>query len=387
MKEKKPNILFLASWYPNTESPQAGNFIQQHARAISEYANIAVIHVVPIKDLPKTKITTEWNNGIYEVVVYYKKTSTTLPILCLYDKAKKQKAAYNLAYQAALKEFNQFNLVHLNVVYPAGLFALHLKATHNIPFIITEHWTAFQKTTQNSFNAIEKYFIKKITRQAEIICPVSNDLKNALIDFGIKNKFQVIPNVVNTAIFQPQLIQNKKVKILHISNLKDEHKNISGILRVIEKLSLQRSDFTLTIAGNGDIDNFREKAKQLSISNDIIHFEGEKTPEEVAHLMNNNDAFLLFSNYENLPCVIAESLVMGLPVLTTDVGGISEMINQHNGILVNKGNETELFKELNNLIDNINSYKSTDIANNAKDIYSYKTVGKSYFSIYESILN
>jgi len=387
LKENKPNILFLASWYPNTESPQAGNFIQQHARAISEYANIAVIHVVAITNLPKTKITTEWNNGIYEVIVYYKKSNTTFPILTLYNKAKKQKEAYNTAYQIALKEFKQFNLVHLNVVYPAGLFALHLKATHRIPFIITEHWTAFQKTTQNSFSVIEKYFIKKITCQAKIICPVSNDLKNALIDFGIKNKFRVIPNVVNTSIFQPKANENEKVEILHISNLKDEHKNISGILNVILNLSSQRDDFTLTIAGNGDTDKFRKQAEALSIPKDIIHFEGEKTAEEVAQLMNKNDAFLLFSNYENLPCVIAESLVMGLPVLSTDVGGISEMITEDNGILVSKGNENELLKELNNLIDNINNYKSTAIANKAKEIYSYKTVGKNYFSIYESILN
>ncbi|MBL4670123.1 MAG: hypothetical protein JKY30_12790 [Flavobacteriales bacterium] len=53
MKNNKLNILFLASWYPNSKSTLAGNFIQQHAIAVSKHVNVAVIHTVAIKDHEK----------------------------------------------------------------------------------------------------------------------------------------------------------------------------------------------------------------------------------------------------------------------------------------------------------------------------------------------
>ena len=75
--------------------------------------------------------------------------------------------------------------------------------------------------------------------------------------FGIKNKFLVIPNVVDTDIFKySDKGVNTKKEVLHISNLKDEHKNITGILNVFKQLGETRSDVRLTIAGNGDTNKF-----------------------------------------------------------------------------------------------------------------------------------
>jgi len=389
LKDNKLNILFLASWYPNAEFSQAGNFIQQHARAVSNFVNVCVLHVVPVKSQATFKVTKKWNENVYEVIVYYNKTNSTIPIFSNYQKAKKQQEAYIIGHQTALQELTYFDMVHLNVVYPAGLFASLLLKKYKLPFIITEHWTAFQNSSNNSWSFIEKYFIKKICNQALKIFPVSENLKNAMIDFGITNSFQVIPNVVNTNIFDSKKAYEKKdwIGILHVSNLKDEHKNISGILSVIKKLSEKRKDFKLTIAGNGDIEKFQQKAIELNIPREVILFEGEKTPKEVAHLMSQNDLFLLFSNYENLPCVIAESLIMGVPVLSTNVGGIPEMINESNGVLINPGREDELYQSLDDMLNNITKYDSEKITARAKDIYSHHQIGEMYFDVYKSCLN
>jgi glycosyltransferase involved in cell wall biosynthesis len=388
LKENKPNILFLASWYPNAESSQAGNFIQQHAYAVSEYVNVAVIHVVAVKNQQKHRITKGWRNGIYEVIVYYEKTASSFPIFSQYQKAKNQRAAYITAYNIALKEFGTFNLTHLNVVYPAGLFALYLKNKFNIPFILTEHWTAFQDSSTNSFTLIEKYFIKKIARQAEFICPVSKNLKSHILKFGIKNNFKVIPNVVNTTIFKVGQNSKKteKLKLLHVSNLKDDHKNITGILNVVKRLSEQRNDFLLTIAGNGNIEKYKQDATNLNISKEVLCFDGEKSPKEIAQLMNESDVFLLFSNYETFSVVIAESWVCGLPVIASKCGGLTEDITSNNGIQVRVKDEDSLLQAIVYMINNVSCYDKLKIANEARDTYSQKTIGKQYYNIYQKII-
>jgi len=365
--------------------PFNGNFIQQHAKAVSRHCNVAAIHALPVAEKSKEKITAKWNNGVYEVVVYYAKINSNTPILSQYQKGKEQQKAYIKAYEIALKEIKSFNLVHLNVVYPAGLFALYLNKNYNLPFILTEHWTAFQK---DSFTKLEKYFVKKIAKKALMICPVSEHLKTAMIAFGIENTFKVIPNVVDTDLFKfkPKVTPNKRTEILHISNLKDDHKNVSGILNTIKKLSLERSDFCLTIAGDGDIEQCKENADTLNIPEDLIKFEGEKTQKEVAELMNKSDFFIIFSNYETFSIVIAEAWALGLPVISSKCGGLTEEINIQNGISVAPKNEKELLNAILHMMDNLSKYNLHDIAAKTQDRFSFNKVSKQFLEIYNNTI-
>lgn len=385
MKDNKLNILFLASWYPNTKYSQAGNFIQQHAKAVSKHCNVAAIHALPVAEKSKEKVTSIWNNGVYEVVVYYAKIHSSTPILSQYNKGKQQQKAYIKAYEIALAEMGSFSLVHLNVVYPAGLFALYLNKKYKLSFILTEHWTAFQK---KSLNSLEKYFIKKIAKKASIICPVSENLKIAMEDFGIENIFKVVPNVVDTELFKFKIkeVQNTKTQILHISNLKDDHKNTSGILNVIKELSILRTDFCLTIAGDGDIEKYKGKATDLNIQDSLIKFEGEKTQKEVAELMNKSDFFLLFSNYETFSIVIAEAWASGLPVISSKCGGLTNEVNNKNGISVSPKNEKELLNAIIYMMDNLSIYDLHEITELTQNRYCFNKVSEQFLEVYNTVI-
>ena len=130
----------------------------------------------------------------------------------------------------------------------------------------------------------------------------------------------MVPNVVDTNVFTSQALQdNSSKKILHISTLYDPHKNVSGLLNVIKELAHSRNDFSLTIVGNHHITEHQETIKKLGLEK-IVSIQGEIAHEEVARVMQAHDLFVLFSNYENLPCVIIEAQASGLPVLATDVG-------------------------------------------------------------------
>ena len=385
---KKQNILFLTSWYPNKVQPSNGNFVQEHAKAVSTFCNVFVLHIIARNQHEKFELEQHQNGDILETIVYYRKVVSKIPGFNLLEKISIRKKAHQIGYVKILEKAKRIDLTHLNVTFPAGLFALNLKNKFKIPYLITEHWTAFLESDPYTISPIENYFIKKIAKNANCICPVSNDLKNALIERGIESEFKVIPNVVNTNIFQHQPfdITDTTIKILHISNLNDHQKNITGILTVAKRLSEKNIAFKLTIAGNGDIPYFISKAKELQIPLDIISFKPEQTRKEVAQLMNSHHLFLLFSNYENLPCVIAEALTVGLPVIATAVGGVSEMLNEKNGILISAKDENQLEEELSSYIAKNSIYDRTKISKNANMLYNYNAVGQQFLALYKEIL-
>lgn len=385
---KKLNILFLSSWYPNKVTPKNGNFIQKHAEAVSAHCNVFALHIIAREQTEKFVVETQQFNNVLETIVYYKKVLSTTPILHQLKKLAIRRKAHKLGLREIIKTGKTIDFVHLNICFPAGLFALYLKKKYNIPYIISENWTVLLDSDPTNFTKVEQYFVNKINRNAAMLCPVSEDLKKALQKIAPNQVYSIIPNVVDTKIFKPNIPTNKieKVKLLHLSNLKDEHKNITGIINVIKQLSVTRTDFQLTIAGDGEAEMYQRQMLKLKIPHGVILFEGKKTTEEVAELMSRHDAFLLFSNYENLPCVVVECLTMGLPVIGTNVGGVSEMINESNGLVIESKDEKALLEKLNVLIDNINNYDNTKIAENAKAIYSYEAVGQQFFDIYKRIL-
>lgn len=385
---KRYNILFLTSWFPNKIKPQAGNFIKNHALCVSSFCNVFVIYVRAREQKEEIIIEENSNDGILELIAYYKKYNSKFPLLSFVIKFKDKIHAYKKTYKYLIQKVKSIDLVHVNVMLPAGVFAKILLKKYKIPYIITEHWTKFLSISNDSFTFLEKKMIKNIGKKASAICPVSKNLKNEMIQFGLNNKYFVVPNVVNTNIFFPpkQEVFHQKIRFLHISHLEDKHKNVSGILNSFKKLSSFRSDFFLTISGNRNIEIHKAYAEKLNFPKKMICFEGSKSQEEVAESMRNHDVFIMFSNYENLPCVISEAHVTGIPVISSDVGGVSEMIDDGNGILVDAGNEAMLLEKIIQIMDNIKEYSKGKISEKAKERYSYESVGNKYYEIYKNVL-
>jgi glycosyltransferase involved in cell wall biosynthesis len=101
--------------------------------------------------------------------------------------------------------------------------------------------------------------------------------------------------------------------------------------------------------------------------------------------MKKASALVLFSFYENLPCVILESLCCGLPVIATRVGGVPEIIQDDNGLLVDAGNEQQLLQAMKTMIEKEEAYDRKKISDAATARYAYEKVGKVIFNIYHSM--
>ena len=265
-----------------------------------------------------------------------------------------------------------------------------LKICKGIPYIITEHWSRYLPDRNSFKGAFRKLLTRLVVKNAKAILPVSENLRQAMLAHKLlNNNYIVVNNVVDNFLFsESPTVHRIKKRIIHVSCFDEEAKNVKGIIRATYELSKKRQDFELMLVGTGvDFQNVRQYTDTFNFPKGIIHFLGEKTSEEVANWIQNSDFFVLFSNFENSPVVISESLVCGKPVISSNVGGTPELINDSNGILINAGNEDELLNGMNYLLDNFQNYDSEIIKANARDKFSYENIGMQLTTIYKNSIS
>ena len=380
------NILFLSSWYPCRNNPYNGNFVARHAVAVAKFANVYVLHACSEEDITTTEIIVSENRGVQTIQIYYPKIKNSIPIIGQIQKYFVLRRLYLDAFLDLRKKIGLINLIHTNIIFPIGSIANYLHKKFSIPFVITEHWTGYLPVNSEKLSLIDLKLSRKIVSKASFILPVSNDLRNSMQKLGIKGNYKVVPNVVDTDLFSLKEPAHSPFRFIHVSTLNDNHKNISGILRTIKALSRKRTDFYFLSVGDGDTQPHIKYAEQLDIPKDIIQIEGARPIDEIATYMRQSDAFILFSNYENLPCVISEALCIGLPVISSDVGGVNEMIDDSNGVLIVSKDEKTLCNKMSYMIDNYIKYDTLNIRKNAIEKYSYDEVGQQFINIYKDVL-
>lgn len=384
----KIKVLFLSQWYPHRYDPMDGLFVRKHAQAVNLYCDVRVLYVYADANIKKYEIVKNSENGLRETTVYFPldKSTTYYKIL----KVIRFFIAYYKGYKAITADGFKPNIVHSNVLTRTGAIAYLLKITKGIPYVITEHWSRYL-ASRNAYKGIFRQIMTRIeVRNAGAILPVSKTLENAMLSHNLFNaNYQVVNNVVDDFFFEtiPEIYRPQK-RIIHISCFDEAAKNIKGILRATLHLSKIRTDFELILIGNGvNYTEIFDYSKQLGFKENIVHFLGEKPPEEVASFLQNSDLFVLFSNYETAGVVIAESLVCGKPVISTNVGIAPEYINDKNGRIINVGDEEALFSEMNYILKNSNTFNNSEIAKEAGEKFSYRNIGKKITDIYLKILN
>jgi glycosyltransferase involved in cell wall biosynthesis len=334
---KKLNILFISGWYPTKVSPQNGDFVQRHAEAVAMKHNIHVIHVITDNNLKRELIIDNFNKN---------NVTTTIVYVPYYKNIFYKFYVFLKAYLNVFKELKSIDIVHLNITYPKGIIALYLKWIKKIPYIISEHWTGYLYPNHKYINLLEKYITKLIIKNATYVCPVSNNLKINMVNFRLFGNYVPIPNVVDTQIFSLSNENSDYFEILHISHLRDDAKNVTGILNVVGKLQKIIPNLELHLIGN-NADLYEPKIKSKGIVN--FKLTNEIPHHEIPIHLKKASVFVLFSNFENLPCVILEAFSCGLPVISTDVGGINEFFPNNFGKLIDKNDENQLYHELLNI--------------------------------------
>lgn len=373
------HILFLASWYPSRIYPFNGDFIQRHALAAAQLNKVSVLHAIKDDNQNEPYRIEVKEDIIKEVIVYYKNSSIK-PLNYL---------RRMIALNKGLKDIGNYDLIHLNVTYPMGVFALLMKLLKNKRYIVTEHWTGFQKERFEMMNPLKRLTIKQILKNSEMVLPVSKDLGENIFNVYPVRNIQIVPNVVDVNLFKPDNLQSKnterKIKFLHLSSLKDDQKNINGMLNVAKHLADENFSFEFHIGGTKDLSMIYQFIEENKLQK-IIFPVNPMPYNEVGKFMKNFDAFILFSNYETQSCVRLESFSVGLPFIATNIGGVNEFFPNEFGILVEKGNETELFNAMVSVIENKEFANKEKMHQYVVDNFSMASISNKLNEIYQKVI-
>ena len=384
---KKLKILFIPRWYPNRVDPLNGIFIKRHALSVALKHQVAVLFVnadPQLKDV-KYEQTFSVEDGISTVRVYYNNSLVNIPVLSSLIKFYRYSMACRMGIKVVEEKFGTPDICHIHVLSRTFIPARHFR----VPFIVSEQWSGYLPEDGTYKGFLKKMFTKRAVEKAYAVTTVSQSLKDAMLSHGLKNNYSVIPNVVDVSLFSPAAVNEKKNKFifLHVSNLDDRAKNVSGMIKAVKKISQTRNDFEFHIVGDGvQRAELEALAESVHLLNKNIFFLGTKNSAEVADLMRKADLFLLFSNYDNMPCVMVESLASGLPVIGSAIHGIKEHVKDGRGILVTPGDESALCEAILKAMDSIGSYDKIKLNAYAKERFSYESVGEKFDTIYQNAI-
>ena len=381
LRHMKPRVVWLCSWYPNELDRFTGDFIQRHAVAASELAEIDVVHVVHGSIVKKTVVSVV-NASLRETIIYTGSTSKVARYWSMWK-------AYRRFFKGYETDHGKPDLLHVHVAFPAGLFGRIWKHKWHIPMVLTEHYGIYNTTVEDAFTT-RSFLFQQATRRAvgaaNMVLPVSEALAKGMMQFVGQFPYKVIPNVVDTHIFYNQsLVMPSPFRFIHVSNMAPV-KNISGILKAFAEVVARRNDVELHLVGAQPA-QYIEEAHHLGLLNKTVYFHAECTYAEVAEKVRSAHCGVLFSDSEMLPCSLLEWLCTGMPVIATRVGGIPEAINSTNGILVEAGNDRGLAEAMLTMMEQYANYNPQQIALEAVKQYSYSSVGKQISDVYTLLLS
>lgn len=377
----RKKILWLPSWYPNKYDSFDGDFIQRHARAAALHHHVHVLFIKQsfTQTLPEETISETGN--LTEQIIYLPKKKGLPGKLRNFN-------AWQGLYRKRITAFVENErplLIHVHVPWKVGLIALWAKRKFNLPYLVTEHWGIYNTVVAD--NIYTKSFLfrrlaKRIYGEAAAFVSVSRYVGEGVNQSLLKKDFTVIPNVVDTTLFHPAVGKHERFTFIHVSNAVPL-KNVEGILQAFTVfLSQTKANAGLVLVGNKD-DTYKALAQTLNLSGEEVLFKGEIPYAEVARDVQRCHAFVLNSNIENSPCVIGEALCCGLPVIATAVGGVPELLNEENSILIAPQNAGALAHAMKEMVEHYARFNAALLSSAAKKKFGMQAIASAFADLYK----
>jgi len=389
----KPVIFHLAKWYPNKHDNMLGIFVKRHVMCTLPFTKPVVLYAMAseeVKGLFEIHETLE--EGIHTYRCYYKKKISGIVFIDKFIKLLLYALLVLKMYYRAKRKQGKPSLMHTHVLIRTAVLARFIQTIEQVPYIVLEHSSVFIKENEKAFNSVFIHAITKyVVKHAKSVMTVSSCLAQGMQKkYDLKHaRYEVVYNCVDTTLFSERINfkENKIKEFIYIAEFDEASKNTTGLLEAISTLSNQRNDFIVYLVGYGSAEALLHcTAERLGIKDRTVIFTGKLLGDVLVERLKKSDALLLFSNFETLSCVITEASCCGVPVIATAVGGVVEIVNPQNGILIPKADQEAMVKSLNLVIDNKTHWDSHVIAQEAQAKFSNESIGQQFFRIYNQAM-
>ena len=408
------SIWWLAGWYPSSLDVDAGNFICRHATAFAQYQKgrkdsfgLVLFHF-PVYRLgkdakPVPSIGVDGVEIVWKAVVQFPWGGMVWRVLNYW--IYKIVAGHSLRRYAAANGIPEGVHVHAGDKVARLIPDLYKNFRQGgkgaVPLWYTEHWAIFNEVVFDGFGKrgwVFKRDFFRLWERVTVAAPVSLSVQSSMHKYlGGAKPFVLFRNVVDTSVFKFEEHEKDPAlpfAFLHVSSL-EPRKNIFGMLRAFAALKQKhpswRMQFRL-VGGANEL--YLSQARTYAFGLGLLHifqpsvaFFGPRKSDDVAFQMQEADAFVLFSEMENAPCVISEALCCGLPVISSSVAGIPEMVTIENGLLVDSMDEAALTLAMEKAYLENKQWNRAEIANRATEKYSQNAVAKVLDSSYRNLID
>jgi glycosyltransferase involved in cell wall biosynthesis len=225
-----------------------------------------------------------------------------------------------------------------------AIVAAKLLRKYDIPYIPILHGGNLPKRISSSKKTLDKF----INGAMRVICP-SGYLFDAFAKAGYKN-LQIINNTIELDDYVFTQRNKLNPKLLWVRSFAQLY-NPTMAVEVAAKLKEEYPDVSLCMVGpdkDGSLEQTKVLADELKVD---LKTTGKLPKKEWHELSKQYDVFINTTHFDNLPVSLLEAMALGLPVVSTDVGGIPHLIdNNSNGILVSDADVNAMVEAIDSLL-------------------------------------
>ena len=375
-----PHILVVPGWYPSILEPFNGDFVKDQVALLRKegwkidtlFADLNIAYLRQLQFSTRASFYSDHSGNIDRFI-----SGPTWPKNT--DRGVKSWInKYVHFINLHVQEHPLPDVLHAHT-YLGGIVAQAISKKHNIPYIITEHYTGWQSGTySNSHFKIAKTVYQEAN---QVIC-VGQDLGTTISKL-FKVSPKIIPNFIDFDLFKiSDKTNNEPHTIIGIGDL-IARKQWGHLIHAFKILLSQYPNTKLQLVGSGPtLSKLKQLSKKLNITN-RIEFLGQLNKYDVARLIANSNLLVHTSKLETFGLVAIEALACGVPVITYNNGGSKEY-QDCKGVEVVSLNDIGSLGEM--MIKTFNQEKKntiikTEIRKDCMDRFSVQAVAQEMRSV------
>lgn len=279
-----------------------------------------------------------------------------------------------------------YDLIHIHTSEPPSAIrkCLFMPLAKLLRKKVIVHFHAFSPET--TINSKYKYVYKYLFGKADCVIVLSQLWKNYVNDaFNLGDKVRVVYNPCISEVSDNTYQKKKQILFAGTVNAR---KGYADMIKAFAKIAREYPDWKIVFAGNGEVKQGEELAKNLEIESQTV-FLGWVNGKAKDKVFKESEIFCLPSYAEGFPMAVLDAWAYGLPVITTPVGGIPDIAEDgKNMLLFNAGDTEKLAYNMKTLIDNedLRNQIINESIKLAKTIFNIDTINKQIESLYQELL-
>lgn len=327
-----------------------------------------------------------YNGGILPNIKKSNLAKVQIPLLLISE----------MFYTLKIIRQEKIEIIHSHWIIPNGFIGAICKILFSIPHITTAH-AGDVFTIQNS--GILRMLGSFVLSNAELITANSVYTKKSILSINnsVDHRIQIIPMGVDERRFckkdrvRAEDSSASAQNILSIGRIV-EKKGLKYLIMAMQEVIKKYPEVTLFIGGDGpEKENLIQLCSELNLERNVV-FLGFVPAEKIAERYASSDMFILpsietkYGDTEGLGVVLLEAMACGVPVIGSNIGGITDIIEDHKtGLLTRPGDPDDIAKKVLLLLSDkgLQTYLSRNAITLIHKKFSWDIVSKQFFDAFQ----